>query len=149
MSALLTVAIGAIGALIGLVGLTVFGGAVFLVVLFFKKLPVGLRTALSTAATYCVAATVMRSYALQTMDLIMLRYMLNACCLFGLSGLCLSLAEILPLERGRLAIRSRRSRLAGVSGACAADNIALPDSKKKRNSFTPCDFVKVSPVMLS
>lgn len=146
MSELLTVAIGAIGALIGLVGLMVFGGGVFLVVLFFRKLPVGFRAALSTAATYCVAVTVMRSYALQAMDLIMLRSMLNACCIFGLSGLCLSLVGSSSLENGPFAIWSRRNRLAGIGGVYAARKVAAIEGKN--NSFMPCEFVKVSPVLL-
>lgn len=147
MSELLTVVIGAIGALIGLAGLMFLGGSAFLVVLFFRKLPVGLRTALSTAATYCVAVTVMRSYALQAMDLIMLRSMFNACCLFGLSGLCLSLVESLPLAEGLPARAACRNRLAGFSGVRAASNNVAPDRK---NRFSlPCEYVKVSPVMLS
>lgn len=146
MSELLTVAIGAIGALIGLVGLMVFGGGVFLVVLFFKNLPVGLRAALSAAATYFVAATVMRSYALQAMDLIMLRSMFNACCLFGLSGLCLSFAEIIPVVKGLAGAPLCLNRLAGVGGLRAEKDFSAPD-RKKRFSL-PCESVKVSPVML-
>ena len=147
MSELLTVAIGAIGALIGLAGLMFLGGSVFLVVLFFRKLPVGLRTALSTAATYCVAVTVISSYAPPAMALILLPSMFHPCGPFGLSGLLLSLVESLPLAEGLPARAVCRNRLAGFSGVRAASNNVAPDRK---NRFSlPCEYVKVSPVMLS
>lgn len=147
MTELLTIAIGAIGALLGLVGLITVCGGLFLVFLFFKKLPVGLRTAISAAATYCVAATVMRTYALQAMDLIMLRSMLNAYCLFGLSGLCLSIFGTLPLADGVARGVFRRNSIAGSRETREAKNAVLPDRKNKFS--VPCDFCKVSAVMLS
>lgn len=147
MTELIAVAIGAIGALLGLAGLITVCGGVFLVVLVFKKLPLGFRTALSAAATYCVAATVMRTYAFQTVDLIMLRSMFNAYCFFGLSGLCLSIFGTLPAADGFVRGVSRNSHVAGPRGIYAVKNAFAPD---KNNRFsTPCDFCKVSAVMLS
>lgn len=145
MTELVSLAIGAIGALIGFAGLLLLGGVVFAVALAVKNLPLGLRAALSAFATYCFAASLLGNHALESMDILMVRTMFNFSGLVGVSGICLTFIELISAGSprrtlaGRAIMRGGRMRVRSAGRVHAASGMSPVFSEPRH----------LSPVMLS
>ena len=135
MTELVSLAIGAIGALIGFAGLLLLGGVVFAVALAVKNLPLGLRAALSAFATYCFAASLLGNHALESMDILMVRTISDA-------NTCLPGLDSSFIIGGQFFIQRRKFREAAAFDTSGKYIIASSFFLyvRRRNSCSDCSF---------
>lgn len=141
---IISVVIGVAGAVLGIAGIFLFAGVSVLVAALVKKLPKGVRSVLSSAAMTVAAITLFRHFAVEFMDILILKSVLNASLHFGICGLYLILGSVvLACWVKALFIAAAASQ---VGAARAGGRKLCSDNSKKLSS--PSCFMKVSAVML-